>query len=192
MQRICIYCGSSLGSRPVYAEAAKAMGVAIAQRGCELIYGGGKVGLMGTIASAALAAGGKVTGIMPKFLADKEIAHTGLSELRVVDTMHQRKEMMIRLADAMIALPGGWGTYDEFAEAVTWAQLGLHAKPLGLLNTGGFFDALLALVDHAIREGFVRPAHRDLMLVDDDGGRLLDRLDAYVAPENAVKWQTKS
>ena len=191
MKRICIYCGSSLGSKPVYAEAAKVMGTAVARRGCELVYGGGKVGLMGTLADAVLAAGGHVIGIMPKHLADNEIAHNGLNELRVVDTMHARKEMMIRIADAMIALPGGWGTYDEFAEAVTWAQLGLHAKPLGLLNVAGFFDGLIALVDHAIDEGFVRPVHRELVVVDADVERLLDRIEAYVPPAGAVKWEER-
>ena len=191
MKRICVYCGSSFGSNPVYIEKAKALGEAIAQRGDELVYGGGKVGLMGMLADAALAAGGSVIGIMPQFLADKEIAHKGLTELRVMDTMHNRKEMMMRIADAIIALPGGWGTYDELAEAVTWAQLGLHDKPIGVLNVNGFFDPLIAQVNHAIAEGFVRPAHRDLLLIDDDIANLLWRIDAFVPPAGVVKWQNR-
>jgi hypothetical protein len=189
MQRICVYCGSSFGNQPIYAETAKAMGAAIAQRGLELVYGGGKVGLMGTVADAALASGGSVIGIMPKFLVDKEIAHRGLTELRVVDTMHARKEMLIRLSDAMITLPGGWGTYDELAEAITWAQLGLHSKPIGLLNVAGFYDPLIAVMDNAIAAGFVRPVHRDLLIVEDDVERMLDRVIAYQPPDGAVKWQ---
>lgn len=190
MKRICVYCGSSYGERPMYVEAAKAMGEAIAKRGDELVYGGGKVGLMGTVADAALAAGGSVIGIMPQFLVDKEIAHKGLTELRVVDTMHNRKEMLMRIADAIIALPGGWGTYDELAEAMTWAQLGLHSKPIGILNVSGFYNPILAQMDHAIAEGFVRPAHRDLLIVDEDIPNLLKRIDAFVPPAGVVKWQS--
>lgn len=190
MKRICVYCGSSFGNNPIYTMQAKVLGAVIAMRGDELVYGGGKVGLMGVLADAALAAGGSVIGIMPQFLVDKEIAHRGLTELRVVDTMHNRKEMMMRVADAIIALPGGWGTYDELAEAATWAQLGLHDKPLGLLNVSGFFDPLIAQMDHAIAEGFVRPAHRDLLIVEDDIANLLARIDAFVPPAGAVKWQS--
>jgi len=190
MKRICVYCGSSFGGKPIYTEQAKAMGEAIAKRGDELVYGGGRVGLMGAVADAVLAAGGSVIGIMPRFLVDKEIAHKGLTELRVVDTMHNRKEMMIRVADAIIALPGGWGTYDELAEAITWAQLGLHDKPIGVLHVAGFFSPLIAQMEHAIAEGFVRPAHRDLLIIDEDSERLLLRIDAYVPPAGAVKWQT--
>lgn len=190
MKRICVYCGSSFGENPIYVETARAMGEAIAKRGDELVYGGGKVGLMGTVADAVLAAGGRVIGIMPKFLVDKEIAHKGLTELRVVDTMHNRKEMLLRISDAVIALPGGWGTYDELAEVVTWAQLGLHEKPIGVLNVNGFYNPLIAQMDHAIAEGFVRPAHRDLLIIDEDLSNLLKRIDAYVPPAGAVKWQT--
>jgi uncharacterized protein (TIGR00730 family) len=190
MKRICVYCGSSYGEHPIYVQAAKAMGEAIANRGDELVYGGGKVGLMGTVADAALAAGGSVIGIMPQFLVDKEIAHKGLTELRVVDTMHNRKEMLMRIADAIIALPGGWGTYDELAEAMTWAQLGLHSKPIGILNVSGFYNPILAQMDHAIAEGFVRPAHRDLLIVDEDIPNLLKRIDAFVPPAGVVKWQS--
>lgn len=191
MKRICVYCGSSFGNNPIYVEVAKAMGEAIAQRGDALVYGGGNVGLMGMVADAALAAGGAAIGIMPQFLVDKEIAHKGLTELRVVDTMHNRKEMLMRIADAIIALPGGWGTYDELAEAVTWAQLGLHDKPIGVLNVAGFYNPLIAQMDHAIAEGFVRPAHRDLLIVDDDIANLLARIDTYVTPAGAVKWQAR-
>ena len=191
MKRICVYCGSSFGNNPIYTAMAKAMGEAIAKRGDALVYGGGKVGLMGVVADAALDAGGEVIGIMPKFLADNEIAHKRLTELRVVDTMHSRKEMMLRIADAIIALPGGWGTYDELAEAVTWAQLGLHDKPIGVLNVAGFFNPLIMQMDHAIAEGFVRPAHRDLLIIDEDIDTLLSRIDAYVPPAGVVKWQSQ-
>ena len=191
MKRICVYCGSSFGSKPIYTETARMLGEAIAQRGDELVYGGGKVGLMGAVADAALAAGGNVIGIMPQFLVDKEIAHRSLTEMRVMDTMHNRKEMMMRIADVIIALPGGWGTYDELAEAVTWAQLGLHERPIGILNVNGFFNPLIAQMDHAIAEGFVRPAHRDLLIIDEDIANLLARIDAYVLPAGVVKWQSR-
>lgn len=187
MKAICIYCGSSMGHDPIYADTARAMGTAIARRGMTLVYGGGRVGLMGTVADAALAAGGEVIGIIPQSLVDKEIQHRGVTKLHVVDSMHTRKAMLIELSDAMIALPGGFGTYDELAEAFTWAQLGYHTKPLGLLNVKQFYDPLIAQLDTAIREGFVREGHRDIMLVDTDIERLLNRLVEHEVPQ-LVKW----
>jgi uncharacterized protein (TIGR00730 family) len=187
MKAICIYCGSSPGHDPIYVETATAMGTAIAKRGMTLVYGGGRVGLMGTVADAALAAGGDVIGIIPQSLVDKEIQHRGVTKLHVVDSMHTRKAMLIELSDAMIALPGGFGTYDELAEAFTWAQLGFHQKPIGLLNVKGFYDPLVAQLDMAIREGFIREGHRDIMLVDTEIERLLDRVIVHEVPQ-LIKW----
>jgi uncharacterized protein (TIGR00730 family) len=187
MKAICIYCGSSLGTKPRYADLARATGASLARRGIALVYGGAAVGLMGAVADGALAAGGRVIGVMPHALVEKEIAHKNLTELRVVGSMHERKAMLIDLSDAMIALPGGFGTYDELCEAVTWAQLGYHNKPCGILNANGYYDGLIALMDHAIAEGFVRAAHRDILVIDDDVERLLDRIAVHQVPR-AVKW----
>src|SRR3954451_6826808 len=159
-KRICVYCGSNSGANPAYEKIAEQMGTALAQRGIELVYGGGRVGLMGTIANATLAAGGNVIGIIPESLLAKEVAHQGLKDLRVVASMHERKAMMVELADAFIAMPGGFGTLEEFCEVLTWAQLGLHRKPHGLLNTAGFYDSLLRFFDHTMAERFVRAEHR--------------------------------
>jgi uncharacterized protein (TIGR00730 family) len=163
------------------------MGEALALRGLTLVYGGGKVGLMGVVANAALAAGGKVVGVIPGFLAAKELAHTGLSALYVVDSMHDRKARMAELADAFVAMPGGFGTLEEFCEVLTWAQLGLHAKPHGLLNVDGFYDALLALFDRAVADGFLGQSFRDLILEGRDPALLLDLLAAY-RPRPRDKW----
>lgn len=187
MQRVCIFCGSHTGSRPVYIAAAHEMGVALAQRGVDLVYGGGHVGLMGILADTVLKHGGRVIGIMPQHLFDKEIAHNGLTELRVVGSMHERKALMATLADAFIALPGGYGTFEEFCEILTWGQLGLHHKPCGLLNVKGFYDPLLALFDHAVSEGFVREIYRTMVLVDTDPTQLLNRFEAYQPPA-IPKW----
>lgn len=187
MQRVCIFCGSHTGSRPVYIAAAHEMGVALAQRGIDLVYGGGHVGLMGILADTVLKHGGRVIGIMPQHLFDKEIAHNGLTELRVVGSMHERKALMATLADAFIALPGGYGTFEEFCEILTWGQLGLHHKPCGLLNVKGFYDPLLALFDHAVSEGFVREIYRTMVLVDTDPTQLLNRFEAYQPPA-IPKW----
>jgi uncharacterized protein (TIGR00730 family) len=176
IQSICVFCGSSGGQKPDYMEAAREVAEALAQRQIRLVYGGGKVGLMGQMADAALAAGGKVIGIIPGKLAEREVAHQGLHELHVVESMHARKALMANLSDAFVALPGGFGTLDEFFEIVTWAQLGFHSKPVGLLNVGGFYDPVLSFVDHAVREGFVRPEHRRLILVASRIEDLLDRL----------------
>ncbi len=178
MKHVCVFCGSHSGGPAVYAEAARHLGAMLAGRGLGLVYGAGHVGLMGVLADAVLAAGGRVVGVIPKELVDRELAHTGLSELLIVETMHQRKALMAERSDAFLALPGGYGTLDETFEILTWAQLGLHAKPVGLLNVAGFFDGLLAWLDHASREGFLKRKHRELLAVDDDAGQLLDRLRA--------------
>lgn len=176
MKRLCVFCGSSAGARDDYTGAAQALAAAMAQRGLGLVYGGGNVGLMGKIADAMLQAGGEVIGVIPQSLVAREVAHRGLTELRVVDTMHQRKALMNELSDGFIAMPGGFGTFEEFFEIVTWSQLGIHLKPSGLLNVSGYYDPLLKMLDHAVAERFVRPAHRDLVIADNDADRLLQRL----------------
>jgi len=187
MRRVCIFCGSSKGARDVYVAAARAMGVALTRRHIGLVFGGGRVGLMGVVADTVLAAGGEVIGVIPEALVAKELAHNGVGDLRVVSSMHERKALMAELADAFVALPGGYGTFEEFCEVVTWAQLGLHRKPCGLLNVEGFYDPLLAFFDHAVAEHFVRPAHRALVLEEGDPERLLDRLADFQAPP-MEKW----
>lgn len=187
MQRVCVFCGSNAGRVDDYLEAAGKLGAALAARKIALVYGGASVGLMGAVADAAQAAGGEVIGIMPRALVDREIAHKGLKDLRVVGSMHERKAMMADLADAFIALPGGLGTFEELFEVWTWGQLGNHAKPCAVLNVRGFYDKLLGFLDHVVAEQFVKQVHRDMLLVDDDPGRLLDRLAAYRAP-NETKW----
>jgi uncharacterized protein (TIGR00730 family) len=182
MRRLCVFCGSSSGSRPAYAAAARALGEALARRGLGLVTGGGRVGLMGVIADASMGAGGEVIGVIPEALAAKEVAHAGLTELRVVGSMHERKAMMAELSDGFVALPGGFGTLEEFFEVLTWAQLGLHPKPCALLNVAGFYAPLLALLDHAVAEGFVKPIHRALVLVEEEPERLLDRIRDYRPP----------
>ncbi|HWD91417.1 MAG TPA: TIGR00730 family Rossman fold protein [Verrucomicrobiae bacterium] len=186
-KRLCIFCGSSHGANPVYAEAAKIAGSELARRGIGLVYGGGNVGLMGVIADAALAAGGNVIGVIPEALMAKEVGHRGLPDLRVVKTMHERKALMAELADGFVALPGGIGTFEEFFEIVTWAQLGLHAKPCALLNVNGFYDPLLRLIDHAIDEQFIKPTQRDHIIVESDFSRLMDRMASHHVPHEP-KW----
>ncbi len=187
MRRICVYCGSNFGDRPSYLAAAQGLGVELATRRLTLVYGGGNVGLMGAIADATLAAGGAVIGVMPQALADKELAHRGLSELHVVDSMHTRKALMADLADAFIALPGGLGTLEELCEVATWTQLGLHQKACGLLNIEGFFDGLLAFLDHATGEKFIRPEHRTILLTGTQPGELLEKLARFEMPTRH-KW----
>ena len=187
MKRVCVFCGSSAGSRPVYAEAARATGRLLAERGIGLVYGGGNVGLMGEVADAVLAAGGEVIGVIPRQLMEREVGHQGLTTLEVVGTMHERKARMADLADGVVALPGGFGTLDELCEVLTWSQLGIHAKPCGVLNVDGYFDTLLALFDHAVSEGFVRPPHRALVLQAAEPGDLLERMEAFSAPPTE-KW----
>lgn len=187
MKRLGVFCGSSVGVNPAYTEVARALGTLLASRGIGLVYGGGNVGLMGVIADAALAAGGEVIGVIPQALADREIAHTGVTELRIVDSMHTRKAMMAELSDAFVAMPGGVGTFEEFFEAITWTQLGLHKKACGLLNVAGFYTPLAVFIDQAVSEGFIRPIHRTAIIVDDDPARLLDTLSTIDLP-NVPKW----
>ena len=189
LRRVCVFCGASPGSRPAYADAARGVGRLLAARGVGLVYGGGHVGLMGMVADAVLAAGGEAIGVIPHALAAREIAHGGLSELHVVGSMHERKALMADMADAFVALPGGYGTLDELCEILTWSQLGIHPKPVGLLNVDGYFDPLLAFFDHAVREGFIRESHRALALSETDPERLLERFAAF-EPTATGKWIT--
>jgi uncharacterized protein (TIGR00730 family) len=182
VRRVCVFCGSSPGRDPRYVAAAREMALALVARGEGLVFGGGSVGLMGVLADALLAAGGEALGVIPHGLVAREIAHRSLTEMRVVPSMHARKALMAELSDAFVALPGGFGTFEELLEMVTWAQLGIHRKPIGLLNVAGYYDSLIALVDHAVREGFVPPGNRGLILVDGEPGPLLERLSAYQSP----------
>lgn len=179
MRKVCVFAGSSVGQRPEYAEAATALGRELAARDIEMVYGGSNIGLMGVMANASLAGGGRVTGVLPRALFRREVAHTALTELREVGNMHERKAVMADLAEGFIALPGGFGTFDELFEIVTWAQLGLHAKPIGLLDVAGFFAPLLALAQHAIAEGFVPSANGGLLLSAAEPAALLDQMAAY-------------
>jgi uncharacterized protein (TIGR00730 family) len=181
--RVCVYCGSSVGARSTYAAEARALGRQLVARRIGLVYGGGNVGLMGILADTVMAAGGEVTGVIPRALAAKELAHHGITDLRLVASMHERKALMAELADAFIALPGGLGTLEEIAEAATWTQLGLHRKPCGLLNVESYFDGLLAWLDRAVDDGFVKARNRAIVLADSDLGRLLDRLAGAALPE---------
>ena len=176
---VCVFCGSSGGRDPVYAETARHLGRALASRATGLVYGGGSIGLMGILADEVMASGGRAVGVIPAFLNDLELGHRGVTELRVVGSMHERKALMAELSDAFLALPGGFGTVEEFCEMLTWAQLGLHAKPCALLNVNGFFDPLLAFFDHQAEAGFLSPKHRALVLVEEEIGRLLDRLASF-------------
>jgi uncharacterized protein (TIGR00730 family) len=187
LRRICVFCGSSFGSRPAYREAAEAVGRLLCRRGIELVYGGTNVGLMGALADACLGGGGRVIGVIPQALVDKELAHGGLTELRVARSMHERKSLMADLSDAFLALPGGYGTWDELCEALTWTQLGIQRKACALLNVSGYYDAFLEFADRAVSEGFLRDVNRDLLLSDDDPARLLDRLASY-SPPVVDKW----
>ena len=187
LRRICVFCGSSSGTRLVYQQAAQAVGRLLCRRGIELVYGGGHVGLMGIVADACLNEGGHVIGVIPQALADKEVAHTGLTELRIVGSMHERKALMADLSDAFLALPGGYGTWEEFFEVLTWSQLRIQRKACGVLNVSGYYDPLLDMADRALSEGFLRDVHRDLLLSDADPEQLLDRLSNY-APPTVDKW----
>ena len=187
MKAVCVYCGSNAGVREDYGVLARALGTEIARRGMGLIYGGARVGLMGQVADAALAAGGRVVGIIPQSLVDKEIAHSGLTESHIVGSMHERKRMMADLSDGFVALPGGIGTLEEIFEMWTWAQLGYHAKPCALIDTAGYWTGLAAFLDHQVQEGFVRAPHREMLMIDDDPARLLDRMESYEAPV-VTKW----
>ena len=182
MKRICVFCGSNNGTQGVYSEAARAIGVALARRGIGLVYGGGGIGLMSVVAEAVIKEGGEVIGVIPEALFNKEVAHQGLKDLRVVGSMHERKALMAELSDGFMALPGGYGTLEEFCEVLTWAQLGFHRKPCGILNVEGFYDPLLSFLDHAVSEGFVRKLHRSLILVERDPESLLRKMMSYKSP----------
>ena len=191
LRSVCVFCGSNVGKNPLYAQAASALGSELARRNKRLVYGGAQVGLMGIVAEAALAGGGEVIGVMPEALMAKEVAHRTLSDLRVVGTMHERKALMADLSDAFVALPGGMGTFEEFCEIVTWAQIGLHHKPCILYNIAGYFDPLLALVDHAITEEFIRPEQRSLVLEAASLDELFVLLETY-RPAVPDKWVEKA
>ncbi len=183
IRRVCIFCGSSTGTRPAYAEAARKVGGLLGKWGVGIVYGGGQIGMMGILADAALEAGGEVIGVIPRFLIDRELGHSGVTELRIVETMHERKALMADLSQAFIALPGGFGTLEELCEMLTWAQLGLHPNPCGVLNIEGFFDPLLSFLDHAVEEGFLAERHRSLLLESSDPEFLLDGLFRFVPPD---------
>jgi uncharacterized protein (TIGR00730 family) len=192
MSRICVFCGSSPGVRASYAAAATALGAELVRRGLGLVYGGGSVGLMGVLADAVLGAGGEAIGVIPRGLASRELAHAGLTELRVVESMHQRKATMASLVDAFVALPGGLGTLEETLEVLTWSQLGIHDKPVGVLNTEGYYDGLIRLLTHAVREGFVHPDHVGLIVFGDTPAELLDRVRTWRAPDVPRVWLAPS
>lgn len=183
-----MFCGSKHGRQVSFTTAARKTGRVLADRGIGLVYGGGDIGLMGEVADAAIGDGGAVIGVIPGFMVAHEVAHEGLAELRVVESMHERKAAMSDLADGFVALPGGWGTLEELFEVTTWAQLKLHAKPVGILNVGGFYDRLIEFLDSAVDNGFIKTDHRELLLVDDDIERLLDRMAEH-APATGSKWE---
>lgn len=187
MQSICVFCGSNAGKSEVYAGATRALARAIVGQGLKLVYGGGNIGLMGVLAETALAAGGHVIGVTPRRLLEKEVVHTGLTELKVVDSMHERKALMAELSDGFIVLPGGLGTFEETFEVLTWAQLGFHRKPCGLLNVSGYYNELMAFLDHAVTERFLKPEHRAMVLVENDPDALIEQLKTYRPPE-VSKW----
>jgi hypothetical protein len=187
MRRICVFCGSNPGRKPEYADAARAVGRALVERGLGLVYGGGNVGLMGIVADTVLSAGGEVIGVIPEALMAREVGHTDLTQLHVVRTMHERKALMADLSDAFLALPGGFGTFEEFCEVLTWSQLGFHPKPCGLLNVAGYYDPLLALFDRGVEEGFITARHRRLVLEETDAARMLEELAAF-QPASSPKW----
>ncbi|TVP75793.1 MAG: TIGR00730 family Rossman fold protein [Gemmatimonadales bacterium] len=187
LSTVCVFCGSSAGEDPRYLEAATALGLELARRKLALVYGGSQVGLMGRLADAVLGVDGTVVGVIPEALKHREVAHRGLSELVVTDSMHARKSEMVRRSDGFIAAPGGLGTMEEFFEVLTWAQLGMHRKPCGLLDVRGYWKHVIQLLDHAVKEGFLNHAHRSMVLVDDDPGRLLDRMANY-EPPRVPRW----
>ncbi|MEZ5425161.1 MAG: TIGR00730 family Rossman fold protein [Pyrinomonadaceae bacterium] len=190
MKRICVFCGSNPGNDPVFIETAREVGEFLAGENIELVYGGGRIGLMGRIADTVLAAGGRVTGVIPESMARKERAHRGLTDLRIVRSMHERKALMAELSDGFIALPGGFGTFEEFCEILTWSQLGFHAKPCGLLNVGGFYDHLIELFDVSASSGFIRPEHRRLVLVEKSVEKLFEMMREF-RPVPVEKWIDK-
>ena len=189
--RLCVFCGSSVGANPLFAEAAGALATELARRNIGIVYGGGNVGLMGVVADAALAAGGEVVGVIPHGLVSRELAHQGLTELHVVDSMHERKALMAELSDGFVALLGGFGTLEEFCEVVTWTQLGVHLKPCGLLNVAGYYDGLMAFLVHALEEEFLRPTHFEIVVAASEPTELIDRILTW-RPPPVVRWITRS
>lgn len=187
IKRICVFCGSSNGKQEIYSEQARALGQAMAANGIGLVYGAGGIGLMGTVADAVIESKGEVIGVIPYALATKERAHPK-AEMRVVNTMHERKALMADLSDAFVAMPGGFGTFEELMEIITWAQLGIHQKPIGLLNVAGYYDPLLAMIDRAVEEGFILPRYRNLIVVASNAESLLEKLFSYQPLEGIVKW----
>jgi uncharacterized protein (TIGR00730 family) len=187
LSSICVFCGSNAGAQPAYIEAAEAVGSGLARRGVRVVYGGGRVGMMGALADATRFAGGDVVGVMPQALVDREIGHSEIDDLRIVGSMHERKALMAELADAFIALPGGIGTLEELFEVYTWAQLGIHEKPIGLLDVAGYYGPLVTFLDHSVQERFLRPSTRSLLAVDDDLDGLLAALEAW-EPPTEHKW----
>lgn len=192
LKRICVFCGSSVGARPAYQQAAQRLGELLAERGIGVVFGGGCIGLMGVVADAALGKGGEVIGVIPESLVRREVGHRGVTKLHIVETMHQRKALMADLSDAFIALPGGYGTLEEFCEAVTWSQLGIQQKPCGLLNIEKYWDGLLAVLDHAVDEGFVSPENGQLVLVAQTPEWMLERLLEWTPPTHIEKWLDKT
>jgi uncharacterized protein (TIGR00730 family) len=188
LRSVCVFCGSSIGARPAYADAARALAAELARRRMTLVYGGGSVGLMGVVADGVLAAGGSVTGVIPRALATKELLHTGLTETHVVASMHERKALMAELSDGFVALPGGLGTFEELLEILTWSQLGIHQKPVGVLNVDGYWETFAAFLDHAVAEGFVSEANRALLIVAATPAALLDALAAWCPPSSERLW----
>jgi uncharacterized protein (TIGR00730 family) len=188
MRRVCVFCGANPGARPAYAEATADLARLLMADGIGVVYGGGHVGLMGVLADTLLAEGVQPIGVMPQALVDKEIGHRGLSDLRVVGSMHERKALMAELSDAFIALPGGLGTLEELFEVYTWSQLGLHQKPCGLLDVDGYYEGISAFLAHAVEERFLREEHRAMLMVDSDARRLIDRLRAFEPGAVAPKW----
>ena len=191
MQSVCVFCGSSTGTDPAYAEAARSLGRTLAEANVRLVFGGGHVGLMGIISNAVIDAGGEAIGVIPHFLVERELAHDGLSDLRIVDTMHERKAMMSDLSEGFIALPGGTGTLEEFFEVLTWAQLGEHRKPCGLLNVAGYYAPLITIFDHMVHKGFLSAFNRSIVLVESEPAALIQRLEDYEPPAK-TKWIDRS
>jgi len=188
VRRVCVFCGSSPGARPAYAEAAEELAALLVANGIGVVYGGGGVGLMGRLADAVLAQGGEITGVIPDALVDREIGHPGVRDMRTVGSMHERKALMAELSDAFVALPGGIGTLEELVEVFTWSQLGLHRKPCGLLDVEGYYEELAAFLDHAVRERFLREEHRSTLIVEREPAALLERLRAYEPEAIQPKW----
>jgi uncharacterized protein (TIGR00730 family) len=193
MKRVCVYCGSGVGGRPEYADTARLLGKVLVDRGLGLVFGGGRIGMMGVVARTVLEQGGQVTGVIPRALHEMDLALADVADMRIVADMHERKARMAELADAFVALPGGYGTMEELFEVLTWAQLGFHCKPAGLLNVAGYFDDLIRFVDHATVQGFIDSAHRDLLLVDQSPEELLARLSRYEAPRvDKAQWALRA